>query len=194
MGKTIAVSRGNITKGSVKDSKKSAPKVVKVQSKPIAKKTEAKKTPVKKAQISAQKVVKVKKAAVPKKVGVIKVAKGPAGYTVDESSKFNAFKALFSKKNNQQLKDILKKNLQSMTGNKDDLVYKCADGATLGRIPRCPNCFGGRYSIYDIDPNLTTKKEPTSVQATETTLISTIATLHSTRLISSVIPGKIDGD
>jgi len=31
-----------------------------------------------------------------------------------------------------------------MSGNKDDLVYKCADGAVLGRIPRCPTCFGGR--------------------------------------------------
>jgi hypothetical protein len=46
--------------------------------------------------------------------------------------------------NNQALKDLLRKNLQSMSGNKDELVYKCADGATLGRIPRCPTCFGGR--------------------------------------------------
>ena len=46
--------------------------------------------------------------------------------------------------NNQALKDILKKNLQSMSGNKDDLVFKVADGIVLGRIPRCPKCFGGR--------------------------------------------------
>jgi hypothetical protein len=31
-----------------------------------------------------------------------------------------------------------------MSGNKDDLVYKVADGIVLGRIPRCPKCFGGR--------------------------------------------------
>lgn len=39
---------------------------------------------------------------------------------------------------------MLRKNLQSMSGNKDDLVYKVADGIVLGRIPRCPKCFGGR--------------------------------------------------
>lgn len=31
-----------------------------------------------------------------------------------------------------------------MSGNKDELIAKCADGIVLGRIPRCPNCFGGR--------------------------------------------------
>lgn len=39
---------------------------------------------------------------------------------------------------------MLKSNMQSMSGNKDDLVLKVADGIVLGRIPRCPNCFGGR--------------------------------------------------
>jgi hypothetical protein len=24
------------------------------------------------------------------------------------------------------------------------MIAKCADGIVLGRIPRCPNCFGGR--------------------------------------------------
>lgn len=36
-----------------------------------------------------------------------------------------------------------------MTGNKDDLIHKVADGIVLGRIPRCPSCFGGRPK-YDI--------------------------------------------
>ena len=40
---------------------------------------------------------------------------------------------------------MLRKNLQSMSGNKDDLILKVADGIVLGRIPRCTNCFGGRY-------------------------------------------------
>lgn len=39
---------------------------------------------------------------------------------------------------------MLKKNLQSMSGNKNDLVAKVADGQVLGRIPKCPKCFGGR--------------------------------------------------
>lgn len=71
-------------------------------------------------------------------------AAGPKGYTAAEYSKFKEFKEKFNGYSNQALKDLLKKNLQSMSGNKDDLVYKCADGATLGRIPRCPKCFGGR--------------------------------------------------
>ena len=31
-----------------------------------------------------------------------------------------------------------------MTGNKDYLVEKIADGKIFGQIPRCPSCFGGR--------------------------------------------------
>jgi hypothetical protein len=53
-------------------------------------------------------------------------------------------KEKFEDYSNQKLKDLLRSNLQSMTGNKDELILKCADGATLGRIPRCPKCFGGR--------------------------------------------------
>jgi hypothetical protein len=34
--------------------------------------------------------------------------------------------------------------MQSMSGNKDELIEKVADGRVLGRIPRCPKCFGGR--------------------------------------------------
>lgn len=31
-----------------------------------------------------------------------------------------------------------------MSGNKDEMIEKIADGMVLGRIPRCPKCFGGR--------------------------------------------------
>ena len=31
-----------------------------------------------------------------------------------------------------------------MTGNKDFLLEKIADGKIFGQIPRCPICFGGR--------------------------------------------------
>ena len=79
-----------------------------------------------------------KKAFAPKKHS------GPRGYTPAEYVKFKELKAKFSEYSNQKLKDLLRSNLQSMSGNKDDLVYKCADGATLGQIPRCPKCFGGR--------------------------------------------------
>lgn len=39
---------------------------------------------------------------------------------------------------------MLRSNMQSMSGNKDELVVKIADGIVLGRIPRCPKCYGGR--------------------------------------------------
>ncbi len=45
---------------------------------------------------------------------------------------------------NSELKEMLKKDLQSMSGNKDEMIAKIADGVVLGQIPRCPNCFGGR--------------------------------------------------
>ncbi len=89
----------------------------------------------------------VKKAATGKKPrGKLPAPKpsGPQGYTADEYAKFKEYKGKFSDWGNQALKDLLKKNLQSMSGNKDVLIEKCADGATLGAIPRCPNCFGGR--------------------------------------------------
>lgn len=45
---------------------------------------------------------------------------------------------------NVQLKDQLRKNNQSMTGNKNELLGKVAEGMLFGRTPKCPNCNGGR--------------------------------------------------
>lgn len=45
---------------------------------------------------------------------------------------------------NTQLKDILRKNGQSMSGNKTELLGKVADGMMFGKVPKCPNCNGGR--------------------------------------------------
>ena len=101
-------------------------------------------------------------------------------------------KEKFSDYSNQQLKDLLKKNLQSMTGNKDDLIRKCADGSVLGRIPRCPKCFGGRYLSIYLDPNSISKKEPTSVQDITMMLISRIAILLLPFPKSKEIHGRHD--
>ncbi len=57
---------------------------------------------------------------------------------------FKELKIEYSGLSNQSLKDMLKKNCQSMSGTKDEMVIKCADGVVLGKIPRCPKCFGGR--------------------------------------------------
>jgi predicted RNA-binding Zn-ribbon protein involved in translation (DUF1610 family) len=35
-------------------------------------------------------------------------------------------------------------NNQPKTGNKTELIERCADGKLLGSIPRCPECGGGR--------------------------------------------------
>jgi len=102
-------------------------------------------------------------------------------------------KEKFSDYSNQQLKDLLKKNLQSMTGNKDDLIHKCADGSVLGRIPRCPKCFGGRYLSIYLGPNSISKKEPTSVQDITMMLISRIAILLLPFPKLKEIHGRHDG-
>ena len=137
-----------------KKAKRSAPAKkasVKLKIKNVApKKKVVKKALPKKAvrKVAPKKAVKkaLPKKAVPAKrpKAVKAVPAGPKGYTPAEYQRFKEFKQKFSEKTNQELKDLLRKNMQSMSGNKDELIYKCADGATLGRIPRCPNCFGGR--------------------------------------------------
>lgn len=121
------------TKNIAKTPKKTPPKAI---SKPT------KKVP----SCSPKKAASVKTAATKKapKEKKQKVQSGPKGYTAAEFETFKTWKNKFSSFSNQALKDLLRKNLQSMSGNKDELVFKCADGATLGRIPRCPKCFGGR--------------------------------------------------
>lgn len=45
---------------------------------------------------------------------------------------------------------MLRNNYQMLSGKKENLAERVADGRVLGRIPRCPKCFGGRpsYNIY----------------------------------------------
>lgn len=45
-----------------------------------------------------------------------------------------------------------------MSGNKDEMIAKIADGIVLGRIPRCPHCFGGRYLFSLWRPKFDFKK------------------------------------
>jgi len=125
------------------------------KSKPINKKTQvttktkAKQPTKAKAKAPPKKIVpappkKAVKVPPPKKAKVPKKPSGPLGYTETEYQTFKDFKEKYHDYGNQALKDLLRKNMQSMSGNKDELIYKCADGATLGQIPRCPKCFGGR--------------------------------------------------
>ncbi len=101
-------------------------------------------------------------------------------------------KEKFSEYSNQQLKDLLKKNLQSMTGNKDDLVSKCSDGSVLGRIPRCPKCFGGRYFYIYLDLNSISIRELIIAQDITMMLILKIVIPLSPFLKSKEILGRHD--
>lgn len=67
------------------------------------------------------------------------------GYNDEE---YHTFKALckevderFSTK--KELQDILRKNDQKITGSREELVERVADGELFGKIPRCPLCFEG---------------------------------------------------
>ena len=105
-------------------------------------------TPVKaKTKARVQKTASPKTKSIKKKPAKKKPS-GPIGYTTTEYEKFKEERNRLSQLSNQALKDILRKNMQSMSGTKDVLIEKVADGIVLGRIPRCPNCFGGRYLSF----------------------------------------------
>ena len=88
------------------------------------------------------KIVKTSADAKPKKTTTKTVS--VVGYTPSEYNKYKETLKQLSDWSNQKLKDSLKNNLQSMSGNKDELIAKVADGMILGSIPRCSACFGGR--------------------------------------------------
>jgi hypothetical protein len=69
--------------------------------------------------------------------------KGVKGYTDSQYKLFKSMQEKYFNLNVDTLKGILKKNMQTRSGNKDRLVEKCADGFVLGAIPKCPACFGG---------------------------------------------------
>ena len=58
--------------------------------------------------------------------------------------KIEAAKAAFSSMKIPALKNILRTNQQLLSGTKDELVERCAQGSVLGALPRCPHCFGGK--------------------------------------------------
>lgn len=173
-----------------KPTKKGAPKKTPRSAAASLKKPERTITP-KVAKSSPRKIAKGLPKAAPREKKP-KVATGPKGYTPDEYVKFKEFKGKFEKLSNQALKDMLQKNLQSKSGNKDELVLKCADGATLGRIPRCPNCFGGRYLLAYEGRDSTIRRVSTPAQATETTQTFTTVTLFSPQAKSNVTPGSFE--
>ncbi|CAD8073699.1 unnamed protein product [Paramecium sonneborni] len=121
--------------------KKVVPKKAKVAP---AKKQVSKKQNAKEQKVDKQSKSKVLKPVTPKADATPKVPGKFAAYTLDQYQAYLKAIKDWSSKTNQEIKDNLRKNLQSMTGNKDELLNKIADGIVLGSIPRCPHCFGGR--------------------------------------------------
>ena len=70
------------------------------------------------------------------------------GYTEEQMAKYKELKNEYYTKSIKELKSLLRLNQQSMTGTKDELVSKVADGEIKGAIPKCAKCGGG-YLKYD---------------------------------------------
>jgi PADR1 (NUC008) domain len=75
------------------------------------------------------------------------------GYTDDQLIKYKNLAKEYASKNIKDLKAILRLNQQSMTGTKDELISKVADGEIKGAIPKCAKCGGG-YLKYDYKTDL----------------------------------------
>ncbi|EAS04828.1 poly polymerase and DNA-ligase Zn-finger region family protein, putative (macronuclear) [Tetrahymena thermophila SB210] len=67
-----------------------------------------------------------------------------AGYTDGQRQKYLKKLEELKSKTVAQLKAILKANNQTQTGTKEVLLEKVADGYTLGAIPQCTKCGGGK--------------------------------------------------
>ncbi|CAG9319539.1 unnamed protein product [Blepharisma stoltei] len=66
------------------------------------------------------------------------------GYTPDQYDRYKQLIIEYKGKTNDELKSILRKNDQKVSGTKDELAERIADGVVLGAIPKCPSCGGGR--------------------------------------------------
>ncbi|EGR30422.1 poly polymerase family protein, putative [Ichthyophthirius multifiliis] len=75
------------------------------------------------------------------------------GYTDEQLDLYNQYKEFYGEKTSTELKQILHINDQAKTGNKQQLIDKCADGKTLGKIPKCPICHGGKLRFDYINGN-----------------------------------------
>lgn len=96
-----------------------------------------------KTRVSTRKAAPTKSRA--KEVKSRKNAKAVSQFlTENRAARFRKAVTKIQSMTNQELKDILRANQQSMTGNKNILFSKVAHGMVFGRIPKCSNCSGGR--------------------------------------------------
>ena len=122
-----------------KAEKVSKKKIKKVEKKPVEKKPSVKKKAAKEKTKAEPTKKQPKRQATTKKKAAIVVA-----YNKTQLEQFREWKHKLQTKTNAELKEMCKKNDQTCSGTKDDLIEKIADGKVLGKIPRCQHCFGGR--------------------------------------------------
>jgi len=137
------------TKQTPKASKKVAKVKKTIKKAPKAKEVAKADSPVKK--VAAKKVAKPA-AAKPKAAKAAAKPKAPKTsgggkhgvYTDAQYEKYLEYKGELSGKTDKDLKALLRQNDQKIGGKKPELVDRIADAKVLGKIPRCPNCSGGR--------------------------------------------------
>jgi len=66
------------------------------------------------------------------------------GYTPAEYKRFQELKEELAANSSEELKALCRKNEQKVTGTKDELIERVADGSLLGAVPKCGACGGGR--------------------------------------------------
>lgn len=138
--KTSGKRKKNQKKEKIVNSKKNVKKTEKnVQRKSATKKIKNNESKTKK---ESSKVTPCIKIPIKKEKKKIKIEKH--FLSKDKKDELKRLVELFSLKNTNDLKDLLKKNNQKISGNKSELVERCSEGKLLGALPNCPKCFGGK--------------------------------------------------
>ena len=68
-------------------------------------------------------------------------------YSSADYSTFKKHQEDLDDKKLPELKDMCRKNLMKVSGNKSELIERIADARILGVIPKCPSCGGGRPKL-----------------------------------------------
>lgn len=68
-------------------------------------------------------------------------------YTPAQYATFKEYQKELDEKKLPELKDMCRKNLMKVSGNKSELIERIADARILGVIPKCPSCGGGRPKL-----------------------------------------------
>lgn len=131
-------------------------KVAKKQAEKQPKNEKKKQVPKKVKKVKVVKKEKAAKKAAPqekkqpkRQASGKKKATVTCAYNASQLETYKEWKQKLQKNSNAELKEMLKKNDQTSTGTKDELIEKIADGKAMGKIPRCPSCFGGRLRFDD---------------------------------------------